>query len=439
MNFLSITMTYFCSWVIGLFILSSCDTRQDPLSDQPEEIRNATVKPMTPPKKTNLFHRDSLFIDMKNHIVFLEGEEGVVKIKSRVLVDPSSEVKFSSKLRFEDLPEGASYNKKTGVLSWAPKKGFIKEGLFYTGKFKVFLIVSTSEEKLAIYKTIFYGVQKNPGIPEVVSIVGLEEPLREGEKKRSFFVRVKDNDLSINSKPPILEVRFSLYKYSGAISLNFNLKSTKFIASDEVYEYHYEIKKVPEIERLTTRKVRCFVKAISVYGVESDLKDESVGFVHTPDKPLISWPKGLSVKFIQGMGNTFSFIVKDPNREGQVELDFITNCSKLSVGSHCACARHNSHNLLCMLEYNVPVYREGKKVSIDFKVRNTIGKEVTPWSFERRIIFLTPFATLQLTSENSMKEEQELLSVKPMKEEQELLSVKSMKEELLPVGFDEQP
>ena len=127
-----------------------------------------------------------MFIDVKDSFTLLEGEESTLKVGSRVIFKDSSMIDFSSKIHFENLPEGATYNKKKGVLRWNPAEGFVKMGLFAVGQFKVFLVVSTDKGELSTHATVSYVVQKRPKPSEIVTVKGLEEPLKEGEKKGVF-------------------------------------------------------------------------------------------------------------------------------------------------------------------------------------------------------------------------------------------------------------
>ena len=402
----------------GLFVLSGCDVQQDPLSDQPEAIRKATIKPVEAPKKVNFFGKEALFIDVKDSFILLEGEESTLKVGSRVVFKDSSMIDFSSKIHFENLPEGATYNKKKGVLRWKPAKGFVKVGLFEAGQFKVFLVVSTDKGKLSTHTAVSYMVQKRPEPLEVVAIKGLEDPLAEGERDKEFFVHVKDRDMGLI--PPVLSLYISResssYSYIEELLPNwaFNLKSVEFLDAEGVYKYHYSIQEVPEVKDM--ERAYLFVRAISSYGLASSLYTGEVKLTETPGEPSLSWPKKFPLRVFQGQGGSFSFFVTDPQDEGKVELEFITNCSRLSPGSHCACISHGygsasngygygygyggeygsgynstsneEKGLFCTVEYNAPVYGMDKEIHIEFRVRNKISdNNVTPWREEKRSIF----------------------------------------------------
>ena len=380
--------------LLGLFIFVSCDeVQQDPLHDQPKEIRNATVRPMVP-RKMNMIGRDSLFIDIEDSLLFVEGELGIVKVGSRVVFNASNNVDFSKEIHFEGLPAGAQYNEQTETLSWQPERDFIGAGLSEPGKFKVILLVSTPEGIVRSEKMISFFVHRKASKPKVISVKGLELPLVEEESLREFFVYVKSLDGNVK-EAPVLDLYFSKNRYNatrGQIYLALNFIGVRFLKQEGLFEYHYKIPVIPEVQN--GLKGNLVVKAISRYGISSDEKLFYVSFKDSPNKPLVAWPKDLNVEMHQGQNNAFSFLVQDLYKEGRVEVEFITNCSRWQGSGSCACDFNRSlvDSLSCTIDYKPAVYAMDRVVEVQFKVRNQISvNDVTPWVYvSRKIRTLAP-------------------------------------------------
>lgn len=353
---------FVCS--LGLLVACQQGLDQDPLANQPDEIRNGVdrgaAKPA--PKPTPL-PSESLRIDTAEFYSFKETLEGSATVSGRVLIPiggKTAEKGVDYEVNIENMSAfpGASYDAITGQFKWTPPRGFVD--MEYTRNMSLIVSLNTKiAPVLSIRRIIPVFVTRVENDPEIIKVEGLSNgSIREGST-REFQVVVKDPDAADNdwARPRLLVVNNRAGSHSAAAMISLvqpgwgNTNPTVDPNDKHLWVFKLNVD-ARDREVTASESLLSFgLIAVSRFGRSSSPENVDVRFLTNVRKPVISWKDTLN--FVGGRDVLINFNVFDPQSEGRVLFRF-DRCVTLPGSPYCTCAQQGANNLLCTIRWKVP-------------------------------------------------------------------------------------
>jgi hypothetical protein len=359
-------------WAAGLsamliaMSLSACSQglQQDPLGDQPDEIRNGVnrgaAKPA--PKPTPL-PSESLRIDTAEFYSFKETFEGSAVLSGRVLIPVDgkpAEKGVDYELNIENMNAfpGASFDAATGQFKWTPPRGFVD--VEYTRNMTLVVSLNTKVPPvLSVRRTIPVFVTRIENDPEVLSVDGLAgHTIREGES-RDFQVTVNDPDSfdTDAGRPRLLIVNNRRGANSAAALVSMVQpgwgKTNPTIDAADKTKWIFTLKIDSRGAEVTSNEslLSFGLIAVSRFGRSSAPMNAEAKFITSVRTPVISWRD--TVNLVGGQEALINFSAYDPQGEGRMVFRF-NRCATLPGLANCTCVQQSASNLLCSIRWKVP-------------------------------------------------------------------------------------
>ncbi|MCM2282880.1 MAG: hypothetical protein NDI61_13655, partial [Bdellovibrionaceae bacterium] len=345
---------------------------QDPLSGQPEHIRNG-VPPERDikPKPAEPMRRDALYIDVDDFYDFRESEERSITFKGRANI-PGAEfemfVENSQDFQGARIEATNPKNPMAGLkFTWTPPFDYSAARYARELDLKLVLTTTNTPQKLSTVKTVKMFVMRQANAPEIVRVDSLKATaIREGESRR-FQVTVRDIDgLATDEGRPtlvFLPVRYDLRDISTLVALD----SKKPVEEDprDPKQWIYNLVVNTEGKELTKGEegFSFSIRAYSRFGAPSDAKKVEALVRTSVREPMISWKAPVSV--VAGEDVIFSFHAYDPQFEGRVTLNFIDR-PEIALGQaawDCPPVSSLAEPVVCTIRWKVPA--DGLRVSYE--------------------------------------------------------------------------
>jgi hypothetical protein len=359
-------------WVSGLAAvliatsLAACSQglQQDPLADQPDEIRNGvdrgSAKPA--PKPTPL-PSEALRIDTAEFYSFKETFEGSATISGRVLIPVNgkpAEKGVDYEVNIENMSSfpGAFFDAATGQFKWTPPRGFVD--LEYTRNMSLIVSLNTKMPPvLSVRRTIPVFVTRAENDPEILSVDGLNgHTIREGAS-REFDVTVLDPDsVDTDSARPRLLIVNNRSGSNSAASMVAMVqpgwgKTNPTNDPGDKHRWTFRLKIDSRGAEVTSSEslLSFGLIAVSRFGRSSAPTNVDVRFMTSVRAPMISWRE--TVNLVGGQEALINFNVFDPQAEGRLVFRF-NRCATLPGLANCTCVQQTASNLLCSIRWKVP-------------------------------------------------------------------------------------
>lgn len=377
--------------ILNLFILA-CDKdsfQQDPLKEQPKEIREGVSPELRKPEARPACPPDSLIIESVPSVgVFEEGEKGAMTFTGRVLKCGTE----AYELEILNLPEGATYDSQTGVLEYTPPFSVVKgQEYFMQEQFK--LRMKTIGEPVIIKEeNIVYFVRRpSAHKPKIIGFEELPKSIEEG-KNTQFYVLVKDEDFANGpddiSTPPRLNFVTVRNNESNALPYLhiYNAHNPQRDPNDKsLWRFTVNLR-TQQFENVISRNlfVHFGVIAISSFGELSIPKEGSFEILNRVKEPYLSWPdvKNFQYKMYRGRKNILTFWAIDPLKEGYTQVVFNNSCKGLPGKAQCQCtyvgnssSPSREEGSFCTIEWSIPEDLKGQSTSLSLTIRNTNFKD----------------------------------------------------------------
>jgi hypothetical protein len=369
-------------------ILNSCGSDpfgdSDPLADQPDSVKagETPFKPKPIPEKP--LPEDVLKVDFTaGGYVFREGIESEFTITGRSMFDESMfQMEAVNIAEFKDATvTTVAGDKIAGVpasltFKWKPPVGFV-----FSDKLVVTLEVSISTTNLAenySFKTNIPILIYNEAfaVPRILSVTGLPQKVKEAGLASKFRVDIEDlESKDVNGERPTL---LFLSKSSG-ISLAPFIEVVKTTKELTPGKWSFEVSiNLADVEITKASNTGYFdVVAISGNSVQSNPYNVALQVLTSVSLPITTWTEAAVFKV--GSNNTFSFTVLDPKAEGQLSVDFVTQCASIGVLSKptCSCKvvgptfGKPQSTQICTIEWEVAANEMVGNKFIDYKAKNS--------------------------------------------------------------------
>lgn len=332
---------------LSLFV-NSCGSNpfgdSDPLADQPDSVKagETPFKPKPPPEKP--LAEDVLKIDFTpGGYVFREGVETEITITGRsMFADSLFQLEAVNLAEFKGATVSSiAGDKIAGVpasltFKWKPPVGFV-----FNDKLVVTLEVSiatTNLEENYSYKTNvpFLIYNEAFSVPKILNVTNLPKQVKESGVVSKFRVDIEDfESRDVNGERPSL---LFLSKSTG-VSLAPFIKVDKTTLIDiKAGTWFFDVSiNLTDIEVTKSVSTGYFdVVALSGNSVQSNPSNVVLPVWTSVSRPMTTWTE--AVVFKVGTTNSYSFTVLDPKAEGQLEAEFVTQCSTIGVQSKPTCS-----------------------------------------------------------------------------------------------------
>jgi hypothetical protein len=369
-------------------LVNSCGSNpfgdSDPLADESDAVKagETPFKPKPPPAKP--LPEDVLKVDFTTGgYVFREGVETEITITGRSMFNDSMyQMEAVNLAEFKDATVTSTAGDKlagvpaTLTFKWKPPVGFV-----FSDKLIVTLEVSIATTNLAenySYKTNIPLLIYNEAfaVPKIVSVTGLPSNVKESGIAAKFGVNIEDlESQDVNGERPSL---LFLSKSSG-VSLAPFIKIDKTTLLDaKLGKWYFDVSiNLSEIEITKATSTGYFdVVALSGNSVQSNPFNVALPVWTSVSTPVTTWTE--NVIFKAGTSNAYTFTVLDPKAEGRLAVDFITQCSSLSLQSKptCSCKGVTAgfgkpqSTFLCTIQWDVSATEVLGNKLIEYKARN---------------------------------------------------------------------
>jgi hypothetical protein len=369
-------------------LVNSCGSNpfgdSDPLAEESDAVKagETPFKPKPPPAKP--LPEDVLKVDFTTGgYVFREGVETEITITGRSMFNDSMyQMEAVNLAEFKDATVTSTAGDKlagvpaTLTFKWKPPVGFV-----FSDKLIVTLEVSIATTNLAenySYKTNIPLLIYNEAfaVPKIVSVTGLPSNVKESGIAAKFGVNIEDlESQDVNGERPSL---LFLSKSSG-VSLAPFIKIDKTTLLDaKLGKWYFDVSiNLSEIEITKATSTGYFdVVALSGNSVQSNPFNVALPVWTSVSTPVTTWTE--NVIFKAGTSNAYTFTVLDPKAEGRLAVDFITQCSSLSLQSKptCSCKGVTAgfgkpqSTFLCTIQWDVSATEVLGNKLIEYKARN---------------------------------------------------------------------
>jgi hypothetical protein len=333
-----------------IFVAISCGTKQDPLEDKPEAVRNGKL-PSQKVEKVVPEESEVIRIDTVNKYTFVEGREDKISIMVRVLApDFENQVQIVNQSEFPD----STFDQATGVFSWKPAKGFIFDGLSKNLELNIRVFSkSTKEGQERVFtkdKIVDIVVEKAMGAPVIVKVDGLPNGYNENDSY-TFTVLVRDEDAGpVQESFPRLVFTGPSY---GTISLAPFIRMSRvepdFLKREFLYTYTVDMKGTNLTDGYSSAGFS--VRAISRYDVQSLVTTVDSKVLASYGTPKASWTNEIEMQTATTVN--YSFVVYESTARAEFE---IIEMKDLPGGATLTCDTLNAKGVMpCTLSWAVPV------------------------------------------------------------------------------------
>ncbi len=326
-------------------IINACNPfgDSDPLADQSDAVKagETPFKPKLPPPEP--LPEDVLKIDYTaGGYVFREGIETEITITGRSMFDESMfELEAVNLAEFKDATVSTIAGDKIAgapaslTFKWKPPVGFV-----FGDKLVVTLEVSIATTNLAenySYKINIpiFIYNETFAVPKILSVTGLPQKVKEAGTAAKFRVDLEDfESTDANGERPSL---LFLSKSTG-ISLAPFIKIDKTTLIDaKTGRWYFDVSiNLADLEITKSTSTGYFdVVALSGNAIQSNPYNVVLPVWTSISVPMTTWTE--NVVFKAG-SNTYTFTVFDPKAEGQMTVDFVTQCSLIGTQSKPSCA-----------------------------------------------------------------------------------------------------
>ena len=362
--------------VACLFMVNACDKsnfQQDPYAGQPDSVRNPVRPGEDKIDASKPIPSDALKIEADEYFSFKEGYDGGAKIIVAHMLIPVNgrqakmgEDFIVSIKNISNFP-GATYDSLTGEFKWIPPYGTVDVGTTQSFDLEVEVYTKTQPIMMA-RKSIAVFVARSENDPEIVSVDGLTQRIREGEK-REFTVTVKDpdGDETATGRPRLLVVASSRGAQSAAhmVTTSNSTGVNPMRDPQDPSKWIFRMAIEPGNQEITASlmKLNFGLVVISRHGRMSAPTTTEVEFYTRLQQPVVSWKE--PVPFIGGQPNVFTFTVYDPPSEGRVEVVF-SQCASSGAVCKCRPQSYSSYAQVCTVTWTPPnpPYAQHHKVSL---------------------------------------------------------------------------
>jgi hypothetical protein len=344
--------------LLAVCLMAGCDQKlgqHDPLADQPDYMRHGVPGDTKPAKICEDIEANDLLIDASSgNLNFQETVTSEYTFTGRVL-QPNA--KFSIEVEHLEKLEGATFDSKTGVLKWTPKRGSSGDDPFkhITITLKLIAQLQKAEcgKSLTHEKDFEVYVQRMAGTPTITKVDDLMHlNLHEGQQKR-FKVTVQDPD-SVEDQPPSLVI---LPTRGSPMSSFIEIESGKPVrsASDPTsWDFNLLLDLSKAEITSSSGQFDFSLVAYSRFGKPStSYSVQALVFTSLQD-PIVT---ATAVTALATKEFTYTFFIMDTKEEGR--LDFgAPNVSALPgpvTSKSLTCTKLKPTQLSCTLKYTPPL------------------------------------------------------------------------------------
>lgn len=354
----------------------------DPLRDESADVQNgkAPGKEKEPPKKP--VAQDVLLIDASDSYTFREGIEQEITINGRSMFDESIyEMEISNVQDFKDaVVTSTPGDKKAGVMAsikfkWKPPVGFV-----ILDKMYVDLDVTISTKDLAenyIHKKTIklFVYNESYAVPKILSVTGVPQNIKESGGAKSFKVLVEDYESKdVNGERPSL-----LF-----LSKSVGLSLVSFVKVDKLTymgptkgQWLFDVSvNLNGLEMTPFKSPGYFdIYAVSANSVQSNPSNVSLEVWTSIGSPISSWVDPIEFKI--GVENNYTFTVLDPKAEGNMTVNFKTQCGFLDGSPVCSCKAapvtfgKPKSVYHCSIQWTVPETAVAGTQSLSYEAQNS--------------------------------------------------------------------
>lgn len=370
------------SLLILSFILGSigCDqgSSQNPLKNYSPNVQNSV--PAGQQKKVGGKPLSSEFLRIDRSQKYLDVKELEtleVVFTGRILSDKPG----AYEIRINNMPEGSSFDSKTGLFSWTPPLGTVKDSEYYKEiSIEVEMTSGAAIRKDPLSIFVMRDVSQKPEIREVKTQTIPGDPILEGQ---SFLLQVKvfipNGQVDPNNPPFLLFVPNTQAKKDALKYVKTNKVALTPTNDPNIWDGNTYISLDGDIvegssnKTVGKKKLGLGILAVSSYAIASDKENFEFEVENVIGEPKLSWLQSSQLKFMQGVSNKFIFTGYDPKDEGNILVSqFTQNCQKLDPDLLCNCDNANvTSSRICYIEWtpkNVGEY------TLQFDVINSDGK-----------------------------------------------------------------
>ncbi|MCB0363899.1 MAG: hypothetical protein H6624_09845 [Bdellovibrionaceae bacterium] len=387
---------------LALLFVAGCHggMDQDPLKDQPDNVRKGVPPNEKPKEDRNPVPRDAMRLEVEPEVVSLvEGQEGQFTIKADILGFDKEEYTVEIK----NLPEGAVFDQATGKVNWTPVTDMVI-GDDYMETYQLIVQMSTLKKPImSIVRKVPIFIQRDAIRPEIVK-VHLPNEVQEG-REIQFTVQVRDVDSTDGTLHRFREPHLTVVQTEDTArdgshlvrlmpSTRDNPNPRRLDPADPTYDpnlWIYTLRVDARNKELTTSRENFKFGLIATSrfglpsaegGVPSKPKAVSVAIVSKTPKPLTSWPDEV-VEFKANEQTTFTWDVFSPlgglsfrsSPEGDGDLEdpqVLETCAEGLPGvAKCSCAKAEPWRYHCRMTWTPPTAEPGKdEFNVAFRVVN---------------------------------------------------------------------
>ncbi|MBC7420622.1 MAG: hypothetical protein H7328_07835 [Bdellovibrio sp.] len=363
--------------VVSMFAaLSACNTKQDPLADASDAIKNGVPPSTKPVQNEEPLSKVALQIDSPLLVNGRVGSLTEIKIQGRVLIPG-----VGFKLQIENMAQfpGATFDPVTGLFRWTPSKEALPNGL--DGQFELNIALVTvpgntgypvSVEK----KTITLNIFRNYTKPMITSVVGNSSNMIVGGRY-DFAVMLEDFDSSLPSD-------FSLFFKDcsngtvGRISQAVSYQNINFIKDTQPGKFRgFVTMNLTDTRLAFNNRNFCFtVTAVSKYYVSSNPYQVDV-VVKNPLQAAKTTRSIIDVK--KGTSGEYNISFFDPGQVGAIKVSKMPDLTALP-GSTITCDNNFGYTAIVdcklVIDATSPTVLPGK-VDLTFTTQNTLYPQDT--------------------------------------------------------------
>ncbi|MCC7403268.1 MAG: hypothetical protein IT288_02625 [Bdellovibrionales bacterium] len=348
-------------------------TGQDPLQNQPDNVRKGVPPGEKPKEDRNPVPREAMRLEVEPEVVyFVEGKEGSFTIKTDVLGYDKEEYTVEIK----NLPEGASFDSATGKVTWKPLTDMVI-GDDYMETYNLIIQMSTLKKPvMSLVRRVPIFVQRDSPRPEIVK-VHMPNEVQEGSEVE-FTVQVRDLDSTDGSlfrfRTPHITVVQTDDTYRDGASLVSLVPSTsdnpnprRLDPSDPTYDpnlWIYKMRVNARNRELTSSRDNFKFGLIATSrfglpsaegGVPSQPKGLSIAVITKVPRPLTTWGEDV-IEFKTGVAAVYTWDIYSPmgalnfrsSPEGDGDLDAPTIAIKCNADmpgpAECKCTKAASQS-----------------------------------------------------------------------------------------------
>ena len=381
-------------------LLSACSTEQDPMANQPENVKNG--QPPGIEKPTDTIDPKHIVFESEDFYTLKEGEKQTITINVRYLKDaPEYEVALKNQADFENIKVTSVKGNHTtkGIkpaqisITWTPKV----DGSDYMKKTQWDLVLIIPSAGVSTTRAIPVFVERKLEVPSIVRDERMPTEMREGETAMGVVYVMDATAENTPGNRPVLSLEsettgvpqltpFISIGQPRSMGNNLWAFDVRFDLRNEVTATLYE----------TNLK---FV-AKNRFGKVSTEKMYNIKVKTNLTRPETSWTNKEVVTFKVGQTNIYNFWILDPKFEGELKMEVLEDVTKWPGKATLVCPYVTSpvngstnSQMFCTLTWEIPAGATDKSKNLKLSIKNNskiTGDVLSVTESFDRMIMITP-------------------------------------------------